>query len=224
MCGRFTLTTPGEMVAELFGVGAAKTLSPRYNIAPTQGVAAIRKIGAQVDLGLLRWGLIPFWAKDPAIGNRMINARAETVAIKPAYRAAFRSRRCLIPADGFYEWKRTGTTKQPYLIRNATGEPFAMAGLWENWQDPRGKPVESCTIITTAANQLMQDLHDRMPVILPRESHQSWLDPNNADVVQLQKLLGPYAGTDLVALAVTTRVNNPRNDDATCVEPLKPPP
>ena len=169
MCGRFVLMTPGRSLAKRFGLEEVPDLEPRYNIAPTQMVAMIRldRDTLQRRLVLVKWGLIPFWAKDSSIGNRLINARAESAAEKPAFRSAFKSRRCLVPADGYYEWKkRKGGQKQPYLARNADGSPFAFAGLWERWQAPEDEIIESCTILTTDANDLTQPIHDRMPVIL----------------------------------------------------------
>ncbi|MGI9248698.1 MAG: SOS response-associated peptidase, partial [Woeseiaceae bacterium] len=168
MCGRFAFYSPSEATAALFGVATSLEVVPRYNIAPTQYIAAIRDdSNQQRELVMLRWGLVPFWAKDPSIGNRMINARAETVAEKPSYRAAFRHRRCIVLADGFYEWRRQDDTKTPYYISLASGEPFALAGLWENWRDKKSdESLQTTTLITTAANEFMQPLHHRMPVVL----------------------------------------------------------
>jgi putative SOS response-associated peptidase YedK len=168
MCGRFVLMTPGRDLAERFGLEEEPVLEPRYNIAPTQMVAIIRleKETGRRRLDFVRWGLIPFWSKDPSIGNKLINARAETAAEKPAFSSAFKSRRCLVPADGYYEWKkRKEGQKQPYLARNADGTPFAFAGLWEKWQAPEDQIIESCTILTTDANDLTRPIHDRMPVV-----------------------------------------------------------
>ncbi len=218
MCGRFTLTTPVEMVAEVFDAEAGPRLSPRYNIAPTQDVAAVRTDGGRRQLVLLRWGLVPFWAKDPAIGSRMINARAETVGEKPAFRAALRKRRCLMPADGFYEWRRAGSVKQPMLIRRADRAPFAMAALWERWEKGDGPALESCTIITTEPNEMMRPIHDRMPVILSAASYAEWLDPGVEDHERLVRLLVPCPAGELRADPVSTHVNNPRNDDPRCWE------
>jgi putative SOS response-associated peptidase YedK len=215
MCGRFTLALPAETLREFLQLAQAPNLSPRYNIAPTQPVAVARFDEGRDErvLDMLRWGLIPSWATDPAIGARMINARAESVAVKPAFRQAFRQRRCLVPADGFYEWNTTGTGKQPYHIRRSDGGPFAMAGLWERWRDELGGAVESCTLITTDANDLVRPIHNRMPVILPREAFGLWLEPGRADARQLLGLLTPYAGDDLVAVPVSRRVNRPDLDD-----------
>ncbi len=221
MCGRFTLTTPGEILAEIFELAEVPELSPRYNIAPTQPIATVRLVAEPKvrRLDQLRWGLIPSWAKDPAIGNRMINARAETVSEKPAYRSAFRRRRCLVPADGFYEWRKTGASKQPFLVRKPGGQPFAMAGLWETWKPPGGgDPVESCAIITTDANDFMRPIHNRMPVIVERDAYGLWLDPGT-DPAKLRALLRPCANDALEAYRVSRHVNDPRNDDPQCVAP-----
>ena len=249
MCGRFTLTSPSDEIAGHFNVLVETRLSPRYNIAPTQTVACVRSdVPAATtapgrdaerlrELVELRWGLIPYWAKDPAIGNRMINARSESVADKPAYREAFRRRRCLVVADGFYEWKRLPGGKQPYFIYMQDRRPFAFAGLWERWK-PRadqlektaaGKPelslsgagrVESCAFLTTAPNELLESIHDRMPVILPPEAWDDWLDPENRDVDRLLPLLLPYPAERMRAHPVSTHVNRPVNDDPSCIEPL----
>jgi putative SOS response-associated peptidase YedK len=197
---------------------------PRWNVAPTQEVAAIRRDPGDPrrKLVLLRWGLIPSWAKDPAIGARMINARSETVATKPAFRAALRRRRCLIPATGFYEWQKLGRVRQPWRIVMRTRAPFAMAGLWERWSSPEGRAVETCAILTTAANELVAPLHDRMPVILPREAHDVWLDTEHAAPETVLPLLCPYPAAELERYPVSRRVNDVRNDDRACVEPAPP--
>ena len=222
MCGRFTLRTPAHRLAEAFGVRELPNLRPRYNIAPSQDVVAIRAADDGTrELVLLRWGLIPFWAKEAAIGNRMINARAETVAEKPAFRAAFRRRRCLVAADGFYEWQNTdGGAKQPYFIRLADDAPFAIAGLWERWSAPDGAEVESCTLITTDANDLLKPIHHRMPVILAPAAHDAWLDPDEPPPAALESLLRPYPADEMVAYAIGPLVNDPRTDEPACIAPL----
>jgi len=220
MCGRFTLASPGRTIAEAFELASAPELRARYNIAPTQDVAAVRAGGVGRELAMLRWGLIPSWAKDAEIGARMINARGETVAEKPSFRAPLRSRRCLIVADGFYEWKRVGAGKQPYHVRMADGRPFAFAGLWDRWAPAAGEVVESCTIVTTAPNELMAPIHDRMPVILPPAAQAVWLDPGCRESERLQELLQPFDASAMVAFPVSPRVNNPRNDDRDCIAPL----
>ena len=223
MCGRFTLHTPAHRLAEAFGVGELPNLPPRYNIAPSQDVVAIRRAagGGPRELVPLRWGLIPFWAKDPAIGNRMINARAETAAEKPAFRAAFRARRCLVVADGFYEWqKTTGGAKQPYYIRLKDDAPFAIAGLWERWSPPEGEAVESCALLTTAANDLLRPIHDRMPVILAPAAYDAWLEPAPLSTAVREALLRPYPADEMAAYAIGRLVNDPRTDEAACIAPL----
>ncbi len=222
MCGRYTLTTPLEGLRAVFLFEESFNLAARYNIAPTQEVPAVRRgpEDGERHLALLRWGLIPSWAKEASIGSRMINARAESVAEKPAYRTAFRRRRCLIPADGFYEWQaRPSGPKQPYLIAPAAGGPFAFAGLWESWTDKaEDKTVESFTILTTVANRRLADIHHRMPVILAPADHDAWLDPaSGADA--LLALLRPAPDQDFVATPVSTRVNAVRNDDPSLIEP-----
>ncbi len=181
MCGRFAFYSPSEATAALFGVDGALAAEPRYNIAPTQFVAAVRDSDEQQrELVMLRWGLVPFWAKDPSIGNRMINARAETVAEKPSYRAAFKHRRCVVLADGFYEWHREGDTKVPYFISEASGKPFGLAALWESWKDKEsGEALQTTTIITVAANEFIQPLHHRMPAIVQADSANEWLSGSN---------------------------------------------
>lgn len=223
MCGRFTLRTKAAELAERFlfePVDGAADWSPRFNIAPTQSVAAVRmkKDRDQRELAQLRWGLIPSWAKDPTIGNRMINARAETIADKPAFRAAFRRRRCLVLADGYYEWQKTDKGKQPFHIRMRDGRAFAMAGLWEIWHGD-GDPVHSCTVITTAANDLTAPLHDRMPVILHDDDCRLWLAGDESDLEKLQQLLQPFDSGEMAAMAVSTFVNNVRNQGEKCLEP-----
>jgi putative SOS response-associated peptidase YedK len=215
MCGRFAFYSPSEATAALFGAAGSLPVEARYNIAPTQYIAAIRndEQGAR-ELTMLRWGLIPFWAKDPAIGNRMINARAETVAEKPAYRAAYRHRRCIVLADGFYEWHREGSVKTPYYISAADGEPFALAALWENWRSKKDdESIQSTTLITTAANEFMASLHHRMPVVLRPDTADRWLAGDD-DLVEYAVSHGP----NLRAWAVDRRVNNARNEGADLIE------
>ena len=194
----------------------AVDLTPSYNVAPTQEVAAILEEDGKRRLELLRWGLVPSWADDPEIGARMINARSETAPQKPSFRRAFRSKRCLIPADGFYEWKREPGGKQPYYFRMEDGRPFAFAGLWERWE--KGGALLSCAILTTRANSVLEGIHDRMPVILPPGSYDAWLDPD-ADKEQLIDLMSPYPGDDLETYPVSRYVNSPRNNDERCIEP-----
>jgi putative SOS response-associated peptidase YedK len=219
MCGRYTLKTPVEELAEEFGFEVSSMeLPPNYNVAPTQEVAAILEEDGKRRLELLRWGLIPSWADDPSIGSRMINARSETAPEKPSFRRAFRERRCLIPADGFYEWQRTNGAKQPYYIRMKEGRPFAFAGLWESWKDDGGPEIRSCTILTTKPNALAAEIHDRMPVILPAGSYDAWLDPETGRD-ELYGLLAPYPEDEMEAYPVSRFVNSPQNNDPRCIEP-----
>ena len=207
---------------EQFGLPGLIPLSPRYNIAPSQPLLAVRQRddgSRQADT--LRWGLIPSWAKDPAIGHRLINARSETAADKPSFRAAFRRRRCLVPADGFYEWAvLPDADKQPWYFHPADRRPFAFAGLWERWQQPGGEAVESCTLLTTSANAVVAPVHHRMPVILSPQHYHQWLDCRQADPVVLQALMRPLPDRLLSAYAVSTLVNRPANDDPGCIQPL----
>jgi putative SOS response-associated peptidase YedK len=221
MCGRFAFYSPHEAVTRLFGVAAAPEVEPRWNIAPTQFVATVREAGGPRELSMLYWGLIPSWAKEKAIGARMINARSETLTEKPSFRNAFRRRRCLILAGGWYEWQRSGAVKQPYFISFADGQPFGMAGLWERWRDPAtGEPMESCCIVTTAPSPAVAHVHDRMPVIVPPGDYAEWLDPRNEDTGRLARLLGPSALPGLGAQPVSHRVNNARNQGPELIEPV----
>jgi len=221
MCGRFTLFDTASL-AEAFGVAGAASLSPRYNIAPSQAVAAVRVPpgGSARESVLLHWGLVPSWAKDPSIGNRMINARAETAAGKPAFRSAMRRRRCLVPADGFYEWKRTGGRKQPYYIRMRDERVFAFAGLWESWEEPGGAAVESCAILTTSPNDLLVPIHDRMPVLVAPRDYDFWLSPEVLDPGALAPLFRPFPSEEMTAFPVGTAVNNPKTDSPDLIKPL----
>jgi putative SOS response-associated peptidase YedK len=211
-------------MAALFDGLRFPKLTPRYNICPTQPITCVRQSASGENEAVnLRWGLVPFWAKDLKIGARMINARSETAATKPSFRAAFKSRRCLVLADGFYEWKKVGTQKQPYYISRHDDQPFCFAGLWESWRDKSvdsAKPVETCTILTTDANATMQPLHDRMPVILPREQYAIWLDKEFSNVEQLEELLVPQATDDLRTYPVDKLVNRPVNDTPECIKPI----
>ncbi|MCT7949933.1 SOS response-associated peptidase [Ancylothrix sp. C2] len=221
MCGRYTLTRLAEDVGRIVQASINSNLKPRYNIAPTQPVATILqpKSGKERELRILHWGLIPSWAKDESMSARMINARAETVAEKPSFRSAFKRRRCLVVADGFYEWQTQGKKKQPFYFKLKNGEIFGFAGLWEHWEKD-GNVVESCTIITTNANDLMQPIHDRMPVILHPKDYDLWLDPDQEKVDVLQGLLQPYSQEEMTAYPVSTIVNKPANDSPECVEPV----
>lgn len=222
MCGRFSLGTPATTLAAQFELFEVPAWAPRYNIAPTQQAPTVLRAPSHPDRQFrpYRWGLIPSWAKDPGIGSQMINARAETVATKPAFRRAFRERRCLILADGFYEWQARGRHKQPLFVRLANGRPFAFAGLWERWGGPDGTALDSCAIVTTTANDLLRPLHDRMPVILAPKDYDLWLDPSLQDVECLLPLLRPYPAEEMTAYPVSTRVNNPAHDAPDCIDPL----
>lgn len=222
MCGRFTLFDSAASVAERFGLAEVPSLSPRYNIAPAGEVSVVRipPGGGVRELVPVRWGLVPSWAKDPSLGNRMINARAETAAGKPAFRSALRRRRCLVPASGFYEWKRTNGRKQPYFIRMRAGKVFGFAGLWESWRDPAGPAVESCALLTTSPNDLLRPIHDRMPVIVSPEDYELWLSTEVQDPKDLSILFRPYPAEEMVAFPVGTAVNNPKTDSPGLIEPL----
>ncbi|HSJ55309.1 MAG TPA: SOS response-associated peptidase [Anaerolineae bacterium] len=222
MCGRFTLTDPDADLAEQFNLPEVPDVQPRYNIAPTQPVAAVRlnTRNGQREMVMLRWGLIPSWAQDPEIGARMINARAETAAEKPAFRAAFRRRRCLVVADGFYEWQKQDGVKQPMYIHLRDHKPFGFAGLWEFWKDAEGKAIETCTLLTTEPNDLIRTFHNRMPVILPPEYYESWLNPEIEDPDVLQPMLTAYPAEEMEAYPISRWVNNPDNEGPRCVEPL----
>jgi putative SOS response-associated peptidase YedK len=222
MCGRFTLTVNPSQLQEAFPwVEVPEDIRPRYNIAPSQPVAVIPNDGKN-RLDFFLWGLIPSWAKDPAIGNRMINARSETLAEKPSFRAAYRRRRCLVPADGFYEWRSDpgSKVKTPMLIQMESREPFAFAGLWELWNSPDGSQLFSCTIITTDPNPLLARIHNRMPAILAPDDYQRWLEPGEVDPDALANLLKPYPPEEMIAFPVSRLVNSPHNDSAECILPL----
>ena len=222
MCGRFTLFEADKILSKEFGVSGVPPLSPRYNIAPSQPIAAVRTphTGSGRELALLLWGLIPSWSKDSAIGNRLINARAETVQEKPSFRNAFRRHRCLIPANGFYEWQRQERGKQPYFVRMRDGRVFAFAGLWDRWESSDKDVIETCTILTTAANAVLAPIHGRMPVILPQAEYARWLDPALKDPDSLSPLLVPFPPEEMLAIPVSPRVNAPSTDDEKCIAPL----
>jgi putative SOS response-associated peptidase YedK len=222
MCGRFTLIAPGEAIAELFQLTDVPALAPRYNIAPTQPIAAVRlsSSAGTRELSYFHWGLIPRWAKDIKIGSRMINARSETAAEKPSFRAAFKYRRCLVPADGFYEWQKVNGGKQPVRIQMKNGQPFAIAGLWEHWSSSDGSEIESCTLLTTEPNDLLGPLHNRMPVLVDPANFDMWLDAKSYQGADVQQLLRPFSDEEMTFYPVSTHVNNPRNEDPSCIVPL----
>lgn len=222
MCGRFELHTNPAAIALAFGLPHPPAISPRYNIAPMQDVPVIRATRTgERELSQVRWGLVPRWAKDPSIGARMINARAETLAEKPAFRNALKWHRCIVPADAFYEWKAIpGAGKQPYRIGMKSGAPFALAGLTERWLSPDGGILDTCTIVTTPANRLIGPLHDRMPLIISPEDYARWLDKSVEDVTDL---LSPYPADAMNFHPVSTRVNTVKNDDPSIIEPVEVP-
>lgn len=222
MCGRYTLIRLADFVDIFPWIrGLGQDYPPRFNVAPSQ-LAPVVTNGAQPQLELFKWGLVPSWAKDPSIGNRMINARAETLMEKPSFRTALKRRRCLVPADGFYEWKLNadGKTKTPMRMRLLNDEPFAFAGLWEHWHGDDGSELLTFTIITTSPNALLQEIHNRMPVILTGEKAKEWLTPGETDPVRMHALLESYRAEAMVAEAVSKTVNNPANDSPQCIEPL----
>ena len=230
MCGRFSLTRPSETVQDLFGYSPPSDADtdvleciwrPRFNIAPTQPVLIARVLPGLdgIQLGRVRWGLVPGWAKDTRQGARLINARSETAASKPAFRGPFKKHRCLIPADGFFEWKRSGKSKQPYYVRMNEHAPFALAGLWARWESPGGEVIESCTILTTVPNDVVAHIHDRMPVILAQPQFELWLDPEISDPQQLTSLLVPFPPDQMEAFPVSDHVGKVGNDDRYCIEP-----
>ncbi|MBI4551007.1 MAG: SOS response-associated peptidase [Candidatus Latescibacteria bacterium] len=223
MCGRYTLATDRTTLSETFPqLTLPDVLPPRYNIAPSQEVAVVANTGERV-LASFRWGLIPSWAKDPGIGHKMINARAESLAEKPSFRTAYQRRRCLILADGFYEWAQQpgSKTKIPVYIRLRSGRPFGFAGLWEVWRPADGPPVFSCTIITTTPNELMERIHHRMPVIVKPDAYEQWLDPHEQPPERLDGLLVPYPAAEMIAYPVSSLVNNPKMDSPACIEPVR---
>jgi putative SOS response-associated peptidase YedK len=222
MCGRFVFATQAlECQLAFPGFVFPIDMPIRYNITPGQPVIALANNGAKRAVAF-KWGLIPPWSKDPQIGNRLINARAESLAEKPSFRSAFKRRRCLIPTNGFYEWKKQadGKTKVPTYISLKSGRPFALAGLWEHWASAQGDEIESCTIITTEPNELMAQIHHRMPVILPSDAYEAWLDPTEKRPDDLQSLLGPYPAGEMTAHPVSSWVNNPGNDAPECIAPV----
>lgn len=221
MCGRFSRKATLQAIVDAFEIEDVKgAIEPSYNIAPGQEVAVILKDESR-KLGLLKWGLIPSWSKDPTIGNRMINARAETLAEKPSFKHPLRRKRCLIIADGFYEWQKSGNRKIPMYIFLKNQEPFAFAGLWDSWTSPEGKKVSTCTIITTEPNKFLNKIHNRMPVILPKEHFDLWLDRSVENEQQVLPLLQPYPEKEMEAYEVSQLVNSPKNNTPECIERVR---
>jgi putative SOS response-associated peptidase YedK len=223
MCGRYRLSRRKQLVEEYFDSAGEDDWVPRYNIAPTQPVPIIRQNPKEPrrELSLVRWGLIPWWAKDSSGAAAMINARSETAATKPAFRDALKLRRCLIPTDGFYEWKRNGKEKQPYCFEVNEGQLFAFAGIWETWKDANRKTIATCSILTTTANAVTSTVHDRMPVILESDSYDIWLDPGMTKVDAVTEVLKPFDARLMRSFPVSTRVNHAVNDDAECSTPIE---
>lgn len=223
MCGRYRLSRRKQIVEEYFDASGDDDWSPRYNIAPSQPIPVIRQHPKEPSrvLSLMRWGLIPSWAKDMTGAAGMINARSETAADKPAFRDPMKFRRCLVPADGFYEWKRTGKAKQPYCFEVDDVELFAFAGLWERWKHPSGQWIRSCSILTTTPNSVTSEVHDRMPVILNKDDYDLWLDPGMKDVAVISQFLRPFEARVMRCYAVSDRVNHTANDDQECSRPVE---
>ena len=219
MCGRFIITSPPEAFRALFEYDEQPNFPPRYNVAPTQPIAIVRVVGGKRQFALVRWGLLPSWVKDPKTFSLLINARGESAADKPAFRAAMRRRRCLIPVDGFYEWQNIGGRKRPFFIRAKSGRPFAFAGLWETWTGPNGEELETVAIVTTTANRALAPIHERMPVIVPPDAFGLWLNASEVDVHAAAALIVPAPDEFLDAYEVSTAVNRVANDSPALIAP-----
>jgi putative SOS response-associated peptidase YedK len=213
MCGRYAVTSAPEAIRTLFGYAEQPNFPPRYNIAPTQPIAIVRLVEGKRQFALVRWGLLPSWVKDPKSFSLLVNARGESLADKPAFKAAMKYRRCLVPADGFYEWKAAGTRRQPYYVRAKSGQPLAFAGLWETWTGPNGEEMETAAIVTTRANRALAGIHERMPVVVPPEAFNLWLDCANVDAETAASLVTPAPEDLLEAYEVSTAVNRTANDN-----------
>jgi putative SOS response-associated peptidase YedK len=220
MCGRYTLTSSPEALRALFRYEEQPNFPPRYNVAPTQPIAIVRLVEGKRQFALARWGLLPSWVKDPKTFTLLINARGETAAEKPAFRAAMKRRRCLIPADGFYEWQAAGDRKRPFYVRAKSGAPLAFAGLWETWEGPNGEELETGTIVTTRANRMLSPIHERMPVIVPPEAFDLWLDGATVDATTAAALIQPAPEDLLEAYEISTAVNRTANDNPKLLEPV----
>ena len=218
MCGRYAQSTDPKKLAKEFKVAEVPAVEPRYNIAPTQEVLGVSESPDGREMTFYKWGLIPSWAKDTSMGARLINARAETVQEKPAFRAAFKQRRCIIPVDGFYEWQRTEGKKQPFFFRMRDERPFSFAGLWERWEGEGGQAINSCTILTTEANEVLRPVHDRMPVILHPDEYETWLDTDVRKLGLIKEMLRPYPAEEMTSYPVSTAINTPRSQGAELIE------
>ena len=221
MCGRYTLTSAPEAIRALFRYEEQPNFPPRYNIAPTQPIAIVRLVEGKRQFALVRWGLLPSWVKDPKTFALLINARGESVLEKPAFRAAMKYRRCLIPADGFYEWQKAGDRKRPFYVRGKDGGPLAYAGLWESWHGPNGEELETAAIVTTRANGTLAPIHERMPVVVPPEAFDLWLDCANVDAETAAALIAPARDDVLEAYEISTAVNRVANDNPALIEPVR---
>jgi putative SOS response-associated peptidase YedK len=224
MCGRYAVTSAPEAIRTLFGYAEQPNFPPRYNIAPTQPIAIVRLAEGRRQFALVRWGLLPSWVKDPKSFSLLVNARGESLADKPAFKAAMKYRRCLVPADGFYEWKAIGTRKQPYYVTAKSGQPLAFAGLWETWTGPNGEEMETAAIVTTRANRALAGIHERMPVVIPPEAFNLWLDCANVDAETAASLVAPATDDLLEAYEVSTAVNRTANDNPGLIGRFTPPP
>ena len=222
MCGRYTVTASPEVLRALFAYAEQPNFPPRYNIAPTQPIAIVRLVDGKRQFALVRWGLLPSWVKDPKTFTLLINARGESVVDKPAFRAAMKRRRCLIPAGGFYEWQKAGDRKRPFYVHAKSGEPLAFAGLWETWTGPNGEELDTAAIVTTRANKTLGPIHDRMPVIVPPEAFDLWLNSNEVDATTASALIAPAPDGLLEAYEISTAVNRTANDNAKLLEPIVP--
>jgi putative SOS response-associated peptidase YedK len=222
MCGRYTVISAPEALRALFRYAEQPNFPPRYNVAPTQPIAIVRLVEGKRQFALVRWGLLPSWVKDPKTFTLLINARGESAAEKPAFRAAMKRRRCLIPADGFYEWQAAGDRKRPFYVHAKSGAPLAFAGLWETWTGPNGEELETAAIVTTTANRTLKPIHERMPVIVPPEGFDLWLDAANVDATTAAALIAPAPDNLLEAYEISTAVNRTANDNPKLLEPVGP--
>jgi putative SOS response-associated peptidase YedK len=220
MCGRFAQRTPAKTLAREYRVDDIPDIEPRYNIAPAQDILSVRRTGERREAALIKWGLVPSWAKDTSIGAKLINARSEMITEKPSFREAFKRRRCIIPADGFYEWQRTGGKKQPYFFHMRDGHPFGFAGLWEKWRAADGRLLETCAILTTEANETLKPVHDRMPVILHPDGYDLWLDDDLRKLDLVKELLCPYPSSEMLSHPVSTNVNSTNIEGMDLIKPL----